>query len=230
MDLTEFDNIILLVNKVKENVDEQYDNENIRLTDTIIELTGLLKDRESKIKKLEKQVENNNFNEDNYNRVSILRTLSKENDDLKKQNEQLLNSLNFRNVKDNNEVSEEPLAEPVVKPLAEPVVKPLAEPVVKPLAEPVEELVEVEELVAVEELVVELVAEEELVEVEELVVEPKIEPEELDEEEYDIIEHKNKEYFLIDNIVYRLKKDGDKGKKVGKFVNGKIKFTEKKKK
>ena len=190
MDLTEFDNLILLVNKVKENVDEQYDNENIRLTDTIIELTGLLKDRESKIKKLEKQVENNNFNEDNYNRVSILRTLSKENDDLKKQNEQLLNSLNFRNVKDNNEVSEEPLAEPVVKPLA------------------VEELVEVEELV----------------------VEPKIEPEELDEEEYDIIEHKNKEYYLIDNIVYRLKKDGDKGKKVGKFVNGKIKFTEKKKK
>ena len=45
MDLTEFDNLILLVNKVKENTEEQYDNENIRLTDTIIELTGILTQR-----------------------------------------------------------------------------------------------------------------------------------------------------------------------------------------
>ena len=44
----------------------------------------------------------------------------------------------------------------------------------------------------------------------------------------DIIEHKGKEYFVIDNMVYRKKANGDKGKKVGKLVNGKIKFIKKK--
>ena len=43
------------------------------------------------------------------------------------------------------------------------------------------------------------------------------------------ITHKNKEYYLIDSLVYRIKKNGDKGKKVGKYVNDKVKFTEKKK-
>ena len=75
MDFTEFDNLILSINNIKEGLAEQYDNENISLNQTIIELTQLLKERKSKIEELEKQVADNKFNEDNYNKVSILRIL-----------------------------------------------------------------------------------------------------------------------------------------------------------
>ena len=176
MDFTEFDNLILSINNIKEGLAEQYDNEIISLNQTIIELTQMLKERNYKIEELEKQVADNKFNEDNYNKVSILRILSKENDDLKKQNQQLMASLNYRTE---------------------------------------ESYINIEELVTNEETNEELVTNEEVTEVSEV---------------FEKIIHKNKEYYLIDDIIYKIKKNGDKGKKTGKMVNGKVKLIIKKKK
>ena len=169
MDFTEFDNLILSINNIKEGLAEQYDNENISLNQTIIELTQLLKERNSKIEELEKQVADNKFNEDNYNKVSILRILSKENDDLKKHNQQLMTSLNYRT--DESDVNIEEAN--------------------------VEEVTNVEEEVS---------------------------------ETLEKVIHKTKEYYIIKDIVYKIKNNGEKGKKVGKMVNGKVKLTVKKKK
>ena len=168
MDFTEFDNLILSINNIKEGLAEQYDNENIRLNQTIIELTQLLKERKSKIEELEKQVADNKFNEDNYNKVSILRILSKENDDLKKHNQQLMASLNYRTDESDVNIEEANVEEANVE---------------ENVSETLEKVI-----------------------------------------------HKTKEYYLIDDIVYKIKKNGEKGKKVGKMVNGKVKLTVKKKK
>jgi len=195
MDFTEFDNLILSINNIKEGLAEQYDNEIISLNQTIIELTQMLKERNYKIEELEKQVADNKFNEDNYNKVSILRILSKENDDLKKQNQQLMASLNYRteesyiNIEElvtNEETNEELVTNEETN----------------------------EELVTNEETNEELVTNEEVTEVSEV---------------FEKIIHKNKEYYLIDDIIYKIKKNSEKGKKVGKMVNGKVKLTVKKK-
>ena len=173
MDFTEFDNLILSINNIKEGLAEQYDNENISLNQTIIELTQLLKERNSRIEELEKQVADNKFNEDNYNKVSILRILSKENDDLKKQNQQLMTSLNYRTDESDVNIEESN----------------------------VEEVTNVEEEANVNE---------------ELNILEKI-------------NYKNKEYYIVDDIVYKIKKNGDKGKNMGKLIDGKIKLKNKKK-
>ena len=188
MDFTEFDNLILSINNIKEGLAEQYDNENISLNQTIIELTQMLKERNYKIEELEKQVADNKFNEDNYNKVSILRILSKENDDLKKQNQQLMASLNYRTEESYINI----------------------------------------ELVTNEETNEELVTNEETNEEE---TEEEVTNEETNEvsEVFEKIIHKTKEYYLIDDIIYKIKKNSEKGKKVGKMVNGKVKLTVKKK-
>ena len=212
MDFTEFDNLILSINNIKEGLAEQYDNENISLNQTIIELTQMLKERNYKIEELEKQVADNKFNEDNYNKVSILRILSKENDDLKKQNQQLMASLNYRTEESyinielvtNEETNEELVTN----------------------EETNEE--ETEEEVTNEETNEELVTNEETNEEE---TEEEVTNEETNEvsEVFEKIIHKTKEYYLIDDIIYKIKKNSEKGKKVGKMVNGKVKLTVKKK-
>ena len=190
MDFTEFDNLILSINNIKEGLAEQYDNENISLNQTIIELTQLLKERNSRIEELEKQVADNKFNEDNYNKVSILRILSKENDDLKKQNQQLMTSLNYRT--DESDVNIEEANEEESN---------------------VEEVTNIEEEANVEEVT-------------------NVEEEANVNEELNILEkinYKNKEYYIVDDIVYKIKKNGDKGKNMGKLIDGKIKLKNKKK-
>ena len=199
MDFTEFDNLILSINNIKEGLAEQYDNENISLNQTIIELTQMLKERNYKIEDLEKQVEDNKFNEDNYNKVSILRILSKENDDLKKQNQQLMTSLNYRT--DESDINIEEANEEVVT------------------------NIEVTNIVVTNEVV----ANEEVTNVEVTNVEVTNEEEDVSDTLEKVI-HKTKEYYLLDDIVYKIKKNGVKGKKVGKMVNGKVKITVKKKK
>jgi hypothetical protein len=114
MDFSKFDLVSKLLNTAREHIEEQYDNENIRLNGIIIELTALVREKEEKNKELEKRIEENTFNEENYNKVSLLRILSKENDELKKQNQKLMTSLSYRNydvelenLKDNSETVNE---------------------------------------------------------------------------------------------------------------------------
>ena len=218
MDFTEFNNLIAFIENVKENISEQYDNENIRLNETILDLTAICRDQKEKIDELQKKVDDNTFNENNYNKVSILRTLAKENDELKQQNAKLLASLNYRNcevkkeiinnstsIEVNEEVNEEENEEVNVSVEANVPVEANEEE-----NEPVEANVPVES------------NEEEYVPVEA--------NEEENEEELKVVLHKEKEYYVINNLVYRKKQNGDKGKKVGKLVNGKVKITKSKKK
>ena len=222
MDFTDFDNLVLLIDKIKENISEQYDNENIRLNDTILELTALCREQRQENVVLQKQVDDNTFNENNYNKVSILRTLSKENDDLKKQNAKLLSSLNYRQNEPRREVVQKELVvlQKTTENIKEETVNVDETVEVEETSENVEETVEVDETLEVDETV----KVKETVEVDETV--ENIKEEEVNE--LDIIKHKGKEYFVIENMVYRKKVNGDKGKKVGKLVDGKIKFIKKK--
>jgi len=154
MDFCKFDSIQKLLITAREHLDEQYDNENIRLNDIIIDLSTMVKEKEEKIQELQKKIDENTFDEQNYNKVSILRTLTKENDELKKENQKLMTSLNYRNV------------------------------------------------------------------------EPEQEPE--PEEVSNIITYKDKQYIQEGDIIYRIKKNGDKGKRAGNIINEKIKFINKK--
>ena len=154
MDFCKFDSIQKLLITAREHLDEQYDNENIRLNDIIIDLSTMVKEKEEKIQELQKKIDENTFDEQNYNKVSILRTLTKENDELKKENQKLMTSLNYRNV------------------------------------------------------------------------EPEQEPE--PEEVSNIITYKDKQYIQEGDIIYRIKKNGDKGKQAGNIINEKIKFINKK--
>ena len=108
MDFSKFDLVHKLLNTAREHIAEQYDNENIRLNDIIIDLSAMVKEKEEKIQELQKKIDENTFNEENYNKVSILRILTKENDELKKQNQKLMTSLSYRNVKPEPEPEPEP--------------------------------------------------------------------------------------------------------------------------
>ena len=160
MDFSKFDYIQKLLITAREHLDEQYDNENIRLNDIIIDLSTMVKEKEEKIQELQKKIDENTFDEQNYNKVSILRTLTKENDELKKENQKLMTSLNYRNVEPEPEQEQEQEPEP--------------------------------------------------------------------EEVSNIITYKDKQYIQEGDIIYRIKKNGDKGKQAGNIINEKIKFINKK--
>ena len=210
----------------------QFENQKEELVDKIVELTIKTKEQEAKIKDLTSKLEENDFNEGNYTRVSIISNLNKQIIQLQNENTDLRTILskniplnaslartsspvnkNIENCKEDAE--DEVVVEAVVE---EAVVEAVVEEAV------VEEAV-VEE--AVVEVAVEAVVEAVVVEA---VVVAEDEDEDEDESEDDpVVEYKNKVYYLVDDNLYTKKKDGSRGKCVGKYVNGKPKLNKKKK-
>lgn len=212
MDFSKLDDIMLIVNDIKEELIKEYKELEKKLLNEIAAQKINISSKEEKINELQEKIDENNFNENNYNRVSILRTLSKENDELKQQNAKLMASLNYRNNRidtpssqydgselgDSNDLKNEEFK-----------------------VEPVEvSTTEVEHTEVINDSI-------------NVIVEENLEEDEEEEDQEEVnnkIEYKGKFYYIEENKAYRVKKNGDKGKKVGTYTNGKIKFTEKKKK
>ena len=214
-----FDELIL-------SVIEQYSTEIAKLKDIIISSSELIKDKESKVEELKGELENNKFDEKNFNNVSLLQNLTKQVDELTIKNNLLNTSLNSRKKqnkkKSSNKKSKDNVIEPedkVIEPDNE-VIEPKDE-VIKPdneVIEPKDEVIEPKD---------------EPIEPKDEVIEPDNEVLDDEEEEeiiVDEIDYKDKKYYLKDNIIYNKKKSGDMGKEVGKMVDGVIQMNKKKKK
>jgi hypothetical protein len=196
----------------------QFENQKEELVDKIIELTIKTKEQEAKIKDLTSKLEENDFNEGNYTRVSIISNLNKQIIQLQNENTDLRTILS-KNIPLNASLAR--TSSPVNKNIED----------CKEDAEEDAEDEVVDEAVVVEAVVAEDVVEAVVVEavvVEAVVVEAVVEDE--DEAEDDpVVEYKNKVYYLVDDNLYTKKKDGSRGKCVGKYVNGKPKLNKKKK-
>jgi len=205
---------------------EQYQSEIEELNYILLKTTEQIKEKESVICDLQKQVEENKFEESNFNNVSIIQNLNKQIKELTSKNKLLTTSLNLRNNRNKDEenninldvnVNEE---DTLVEEHA-----PVEEHATVEEHAPVEENAPVEDHATVEE--------EELNEEDAPVVnEDEDEEEEEEEEEVEVqeIEYKNKYYYVQNEKVFNKKKNGEIGKEVGKMVNGKPKLNKKKKK
>ena len=100
MDVTLIENFRKFVNgsidEIITSVIEQYDTEIKRLEEVITTSTELLKEKELLVSDLKKQLKDNEFDEENFNKVSLLKTLSRQLDDLQKENKTLNDSLRLR--------------------------------------------------------------------------------------------------------------------------------------
>ena len=100
MDVTLIENFRKFVNgsidEIITSVIEQYDTEIKRLEEVITTSTELLKEKELLVLDLKKQLKDNEFDEENFNKVSLLKTLSRQIDDLQKENKTLNDSLRLR--------------------------------------------------------------------------------------------------------------------------------------
>ena len=213
----------------------QFENQKEELVDKIVELTIKTKEQEAKIKDLTSKLEENDFNEGNYTRVSIISNLNKQIIQLQNENTDLRTILS-KNIPLNASLAR--TSSPVNKNIENCKEDAEDEVVVEAVVE--EAVVEavVEEAVVEEAVVEEAVVEEAVVEVaveavvEAVVVEAVVVAEDEDEDESEddpVVEYKNKVYYLVDDNLYTKKKDGSRGKCVGKYVNGKPKLNKKKK-
>ena len=217
---TKLDNIIL-------SIIEQYNSEISKLEEVIVSSTQMIHEKENLIKDLTDKLDENNFNEENFNKFSIISNLNKQVNELSKKNEVLETSLRVRKnslEKKANlqmEISNDTNTEEEV------VVDNNEEEVVVDNNE-LEVVDNNEEEVVVDNNEVEVVVDNNEVEV----VDNNEEVVEVTEEEIEVeeIEYKDKTYYVKDDIMYNKKKNGDMGKEVGKMVNGKPKLNKKKKK
>jgi hypothetical protein len=86
---SKFDNIIL-------NIIEQYNSEIKKLEEVILSSTQMIHEKEDLIKQLNEKLDENSFNEDNFNKFSIISNLNKQVNELSKKNEVLEISLRAR--------------------------------------------------------------------------------------------------------------------------------------
>tara|TARA_B100001057_G_C22815100_1_gene937054 strand:- start:140 stop:682 length:543 start_codon:yes stop_codon:yes gene_type:complete len=84
------------LNDIKNEFENKYKSIIQELKKTISSKTNEIETHLTTIKSLEENVRNNKFEEENFNKVSMLRTLSKENDSLKNENTKLKLSLSMR--------------------------------------------------------------------------------------------------------------------------------------
>ena len=75
---------------------EQYKAELEDLNKMLLNVSTIIKEKESLVEELQAQVEDNKFNESNFNNVSIIQNLNKQIGDLTNQNEILATSLRIR--------------------------------------------------------------------------------------------------------------------------------------
>ena len=211
MDVSLLENFQKLVGtslqSILEDLKIQYNNKVEELVDKIIELKIKTKEQEDKINDLTSKLEENDFNETNFNKVSIISNLNKQIRDLGDENKDLRNCL----------TKKIPINASLAR-INSPT--PSEEAVTEAPVEAAEVAKEVAKEVAVEEEAKEVAVEEVAKEV--AVKEAKEVAEVIE------IEYKNKNYYVIDNKLYN-NKDGKKGKCVGKMVDGKPKLTKKKK-
>ena len=221
MDVSLLENFQKLVGtslqSILEDLKIQYNNKVEELVDKIIELKIKTKEQEDKINDLTSKLEENDFNETNFNKVSIISNLNKQIRDLGDENKDLRNCLTKKipiNASLARINSPTPSEEAVEAP-------------VEVAKESIEEAAEVaEEAKEATEAPVE--AAEEAKEAKEVAVKEAPVKEAKEVAEVIEIEYKNKNYYVIDNKLYN-NKDGKKGKCVGKMVDGKPKLTKKKK-
>ena len=230
MDVSLLENFQKLVGtslqSILEDLKIQYNNKVEELVDKIIELKIKTKEQEDKINDLTSKLEENDFNETNFNKVSIISNLNKQIRDLGDENKDLRNCLTKKipiNASLARINSPTPSEEAVEAPVE--VAKESIEEAAEVAKESIEEAKEaIEAPVEAAEAPVEAAEEaKEAVEAAEEAKEAAPEVEEVIE-----IEYKNKNYYVIDNKLYN-NKDGKKGKCVGKMVDGKPKLTKKKK-
>ena len=198
----------------------QFENQKEELVDKIIELTIKTKEQEAKIKDLTSKLEENDFNEGNYTRVSIISNLNKQIIQLQNENTDLRTILS-KNIPLNASLAR--TSSPVNKNIEDCKEEEDAEDEVVDEAVVVEAVVVEAVVVEAEAVVVEAEA------VEAVVVEEAVVVVEDEAEDDPVVEYKNKVYYLVDDNLYTKKKDGSRGKCVGKYVNGKPKLNKKKK-
>ena len=208
---------MLIVNDIKEELIKEYKELEKKLLNEIASQKINISSKEEKINELQEKIDENN-----YNRVSILRTLSKENDELKQQNAKLMASLNYRNNRTNTPSSQYDGSE-----LGDSTDLKNEEFKVEVDSTEVDSTeVTTTEVTTTEVETTEVVSTEVANDLINENVEENLEEEEVNNK----IEYNGKFYYIEENKAYRVKKNGDKGKKIGTYSNGKIKFTEKKKK
>lgn len=228
MDLSLLQNFQTLISKSLQGIMDdariQYENMQEELQDKIERLDNENTQLLVKIKELNGKLEESNFCEDNFNRVSIISNLNKQIKELRNENSDLRNCLN-KNFPMNPSLAR--VSSPSINGDLEEENQVL-EDQEENVVEEAENMVE-EENVVVEENVVE--EENVVVEAENIVEEETVvEEEDVEEEEVTEIQHKEKTYFLVGGELFTKKKNGKRGKCVGKMVNGKPKLNKKKKK
>ena len=217
---TNFDELIL-------SVIEQYNSEVERLNELIVASSALVKEKETLISDLKKELEDKQFDEDNFNNVSLIHNLNKQVETLTNENKLLNTSLEARRKNDKLK------AQKVVE---EHHVEPELEEVVENNEVPVE----------VNETVVDGNEDNNEVHVEdnnEVVEDNNVEnapnedennednQEEEETVEVEEIEVNDKAYYVKDNKIYNKKKNGDMGsKQVGEMDNGEPVIFKKKEK
>ena len=230
MDVSLLENFQKLVGtslqSILEDLKIQYNNKVEELVDKIIELKIKTKEQEDKINDLTSKLEENDFNETNFNKVSIISNLNKQIRDLGDENKDLRNCLTKKipiNASLARINSPTPSEEAVEAPVE------VAKESIEEAAEVAEEAAEVaEEAKEATEAPVEAAEAAEAAEAKEVAVKEAPVKEAKEVAEVIEIEYKNKNYYVIDNKLYN-NKDGKKGKCVGKMVDGKPKLTKKKK-
>ena len=205
---------------------EQSNSENERLNEIIISLTALVKEKETLIQELQKELEDKQFDEDNFNNVSLIHNLNKQVETLTVENKLLNTSLEAR--RKNDKLKSQKVVE-------EHLVEPEQEKVVENNEVPVE--VEVENDTEVEQNTNDAendadnndnvdneVENNDNVDNEVENAENVEDNQEEDDEEtveVEEIEVNDKAYYVKDNKIYNKKKNGDMGsKQVGEMDNG----------
>ena len=98
MDLSLLENFQKLVatslQSIIEDLKTQYENQKEELGDRIVDLTIKVKEQEKEITEMREKIEESNFNEDNFTKVSIISNLNKQIKQLQNENEDLRNCLN----------------------------------------------------------------------------------------------------------------------------------------
>ena len=219
MDLSLLQNFkTLITTSLQSIIDDavvQYENMRDELQEKITSLDNENTELLIRIKELNGKLEECNFSEDNFNRVSIISNLNKQIKELQNENSYLRNCLN-KNI-------------PMNPSLARVSSPSITDEV------PEDNEIENEDIPIVEEPKdIHLVEEPEDIH---LVEEPEDihlveEPEDMsvDEELLEEIIYKEKSYYLVNDEIFTKKKNGKKGKCVGKMVKGKPKLNKKKKK
>ena len=199
---------------------EQYRDELEKLNQSL-ELTAcLIKEKENLITDLQKQVDENKFEESNFTNVSIIQNLNNQIKEYKSKNALLETSLRLRREADKaNSRSAATEEEPEPELEVEEAPDPAPEPEPEVVEEPEEEVVEEEEVSGDGDGANEEAASD-------------AGEEDAQEEEVEVveIEHEGKTYYVQNQEVFTKKKNGEMGKKVGEMDGTLVVITRKKEK